>query len=46
MEAMSSNLTIICFDIRGNTDFIKNGEGGYLCKINSTDNLKSTIYLN
>lgn len=30
MEAMSAGLPVICSDVRGNRDLIKNGEGGYL----------------
>lgn len=32
MEAMAARLPVICSRIRGNTDLIKNGEGGYLVK--------------
>lgn len=34
MEAMVAGLPVICSDIRGNTDLIKNGMGGYLVKAN------------
>lgn len=30
MEAMASGLPVICSNIRGNTDLIENGRGGYL----------------
>jgi glycosyltransferase involved in cell wall biosynthesis len=30
MEAMAAGLPIICSNIRGNSDLIKDGEGGYL----------------
>ncbi|CAI8872463.1 glycosyltransferase family 4 protein [Priestia megaterium] len=30
MEAMSAGLPIVCSEIRGNTDLIENGKGGYL----------------
>lgn len=30
MEAMASGLPIVCSSIRGNTDLIENGKGGYL----------------
>lgn len=30
MEAMASGLPVICSDIRGNSDLIDNGKGGYL----------------
>jgi glycosyltransferase EpsD len=30
MEAMAAGLPIVCSSIRGNTDLIKNGKGGYL----------------
>lgn len=32
MEAMVSGLPVVCSDIRGNTDLIENGKGGYLVK--------------
>lgn len=32
MEAMASGLPVICSSIRGNTDLIKNGKGGYAVK--------------
>ncbi|MBD8589477.1 glycosyltransferase family 4 protein [Peribacillus simplex] len=32
MEAMSAGLPIVCSAIRGNTDLIENGSGGYLIK--------------
>lgn len=32
MEAMAAGLPVICSEIRGNTDLIKNGDGGFLCK--------------
>lgn len=31
MEAMSVGLPVVCSRIRGNTDLIKDGEGGFLC---------------
>lgn len=31
MEAMASGLPVVCSSIRGNTDLIKQGKGGYLC---------------
>ena len=34
MEAMASGLPIICSKIRGNTDLIDDGKGGYLCDVN------------
>ena len=34
MEAMSAGLPVVCNDIRGNDDLIKNGEGGFLCALN------------
>ena len=32
MEAMASGLPVICSEIRGNTELVKNGKGGYLVK--------------
>lgn len=47
MEAMASGLPVICAEIRGNTDLIDNGKGGFLFNpldIDSTRNaLKSMV---
>lgn len=32
MEAMASGLPVICSKIRGNTDLIQEGQGGFLCE--------------
>ena len=32
MEAMASGLPVICSEIRGNTELVKNRKGGYLVK--------------
>ena len=32
LEAMAAGLPIVCSRIRGNTDIITDGEGGYLCE--------------
>lgn len=32
MEAMASGLPVVCSEIRGNTDLIEDGKGGYLVK--------------
>lgn len=52
MEAMVNGLPCIVSKIRGNTDLIKNGEGGYLCDIDDVfmyseniSNLASNIEL-
>lgn len=37
MEAMSAGLPVVCSKIRGNTDLIEDGKGGYLVE---TDNIK------
>ena len=34
MEAMASGLPVVCSRIRGNTDLIDDGKGGYLCEVN------------
>lgn len=43
MEAMASDNAIICSNIRGNSDLIKDGVGGYLCNPNSTFEFKTAI---
>ena len=43
MEAMACGLPVICSDIRGNTDLIEDGVGGYLFDSNNIDLLKSAI---
>lgn len=32
MEAMATGLPVVCSEIRGNTDLIREGQGGFLCK--------------
>ena len=43
MEAMASGLPIVCSRIRGNTDLIKDGEGGFLCAPDDVDGFKNAI---
>ncbi|WP_270658903.1 glycosyltransferase family 4 protein [Paraclostridium bifermentans] len=43
MEAMASGLPCICSKIRGNSDLIKNKEGGYLCNDFSVEEFSSRI---
>ena len=43
MEAMSEGLPVICSYIRGNTDLIDDGKGGYLVKNNNLDIFKNSI---
>ena len=43
MEAMASGLPVICSEIRGNTDLIKNGIGGYCVKPESVDEMANAI---
>lgn len=47
MEAMASGLPCVASKIRGNTDLIKDGEGGYLCNPNDvqafSDSLKKLL---
>lgn len=37
MEAMASGLPVVCSKIRGNTDLIDDGQGGYLCDVNDAN---------
>lgn len=43
MEAMASGLPVVCSNIRGNTDLIKDGKGGYLVKPDDVDGFISAI---
>jgi len=43
MEAMAAGLPIICSNIRGNIDLIKNGQGGYLFEPRDVDGLVNYI---
>lgn len=43
MEAMSAGLPILCSRIRGNTDLIRDGEGGYLYDCNDIEGFTEGI---
>ncbi len=43
LEAMAAGLPIVCSRIRGNTDIITDGEGGYLCTIEDIDDFADRI---
>ncbi len=43
MEAMASGLPVVCSEIRGNTDLIEDGKGGYL--IDDSDELRYAQYV-
>lgn len=43
MEAMASGLPVVCSNIRGNTDLIEDGKGGYLVKPNDVDGFSKAI---
>lgn len=43
MEAMAVGIPVICTDIRGNTDLIKNGKGGYILKTDDVDGFAEKI---
>lgn len=43
MEAMASGLPVICSNIRGNTDLIEDGKGGYLVKPDDIDGFVTAI---
>lgn len=44
MEAMASGLEVACSNIRGNTDLIEEGEGGYLVEPNNVDGFTEAIH--
>jgi glycosyltransferase EpsD len=43
MEAMASGLPVVCSKIRGNTDLIEEGKGGYLSKPEDIDKISRSI---
>lgn len=43
MEAMACGLPVVCSDIRGNIDLVKNNIGGYLCSPNKIECFENTI---
>ncbi|MFJ8064768.1 glycosyltransferase family 4 protein [Psychrobacillus sp. NPDC096426] len=43
MEAMASGLPVICSGIRGNSDLIENGKGGYLIKPDDIDGFANAL---
>lgn len=45
MEAMVSGLPVVCSNIRGNTDLIKDGKGGYLIEPENTKELLNKILI-
>lgn len=44
MEAMACGVPVICSDIRGNSDLIKSGINGYICKTNISQEYIELIY--
>jgi len=43
MEAMACGLPVVCSRIRGNSDLIEEGAGGYLCPANNADTFAEAI---
>lgn len=43
MEAMAAGLPAVCSDIRGNSDLIENGKGGYLIKPGDVDGFAAAL---
>ena len=43
MEAMASGIPVIASKIRGNTDLIKDNEGGFLCDCNNAKSFSIAI---
>lgn len=43
MEAMASGLPVICSNIRGNSDLVEDGKGGYLVSPGETDQFAESI---
>ncbi|NNU77324.1 glycosyltransferase family 4 protein [Clostridium estertheticum] len=44
MEAMASGLEVACSNIRGNTDLIENGKGGYIVEPDDIEGFTGAIY--
>ncbi|MFE4350594.1 glycosyltransferase family 4 protein [Peribacillus butanolivorans] len=43
MEAMASGLSVVCSDIRGNSDLIEDGKGGFLIKPEDVDGFVNAL---
>lgn len=43
MEAMAAGLPVVCSNIRGNTDLIEDGKGGYLVEPNDVEGFAYNI---
>lgn len=43
MEAMASGLPVVCSKIRGNTDLIADGKGGFLCRPDNQEDFERAI---
>lgn len=43
MEAMASGLPVVCSNVRGNTDLIEEGKGGYLVNADSVEEFAEKI---
>ena len=43
MEAMAAGLPVVCSDIRGNSDLIEDGKGGYLVKSDDVEGFAEAI---
>jgi glycosyltransferase involved in cell wall biosynthesis len=43
MEAMAAGLPVVCSKIRGNTDLVEDGKGGYLVDSNDSDGFANAI---
>ena len=43
MEAMAAGLPCVVSRIRGNSDLIEDGRGGYLCEVNDIDTISEAI---
>ena len=43
MEAMAAGLPVVCSNIRGNVDLVKNGENGFLCNVTDVNDFAEKI---
>lgn len=43
MEAMATGLPVVCSNVRGNTDLVRDGKNGFLCQVTDADEFAKRI---